>query len=87
MNIVGKMAILKTDQRRRVTLSKELVGKYGRKFVAIRTKEGILLKPLPEDPIKALQEALAPLKGVPIAEIKRRAYRRAVREAVKKWSS
>ncbi len=74
------MPVLTIDERRRVTLPKEVVGDPDQKFIAIRTKEGILLKPLPKDPIKALQKEGGKLKGLSRAEIRKRAYEAALKE-------
>ncbi|MDI6721804.1 MAG: hypothetical protein QMD85_05400, partial [Candidatus Aenigmarchaeota archaeon] len=50
------MPILTLDERRRITLPKGVVEDMEQRFVAIKTKEGILLKPLPSDPIKTLEK-------------------------------
>lgn len=70
------------DERRRVTFPKNLV-EPKQEFVAIKTKEGILLKSLPQDPIKAIKKALEPIKNISISEIKKQAHEEALKQAGK----
>lgn len=74
--------MLVADERRRITLPKELA-EEGQRFVAIRTKDGILLKSLPKDPIKALQKWGENLKGVSRIELRKMAYEEGLKEAGK----
>ena len=67
------MTVLSLDERRRLTLPKDVVDYPEQKFVAIKTKEGILLKTLPKDPIKALQKEGEKLKGIPIKQLRKEA--------------
>ena len=76
------MPKLVTDERRRITLPKGLV-EPKQEFVAIKTKEGILLKPLPKDPIKTLQKEGEKLKGLSRKQLRKIAYEEAIKEAVK----
>ena len=50
------MPVLKPDERRRITLPREVIDDLDQEFVAIKTRDGILLKPLPKDPIATLQK-------------------------------
>ena len=72
--------VLTLDERRRITLPKEVVDDPEQKFVAIKTKEGILLKPLPKDPIKALQKEGEKLKGASTRELRKSAEEEAYAE-------
>lgn len=76
------MAILKMDERRRITLPREVV-EQKKEFVAIKTSEGILLKPLPKDPIAVLQKEGEKLKGLARKELRKKAYEKALMEAGK----
>lgn len=64
-------SMLELDEKRRVVFPKEVEEEYGTKFVIVRLPGEILLKPLPEDPIKALQEEGRKLKGVTIKKFKK----------------
>lgn len=75
-----RVDILVTDERRRVTLPADAVKRYGQKFVAIETDKGILLKPLPRDPIKALEaEGRKIPKGVTIEAMKKETSKEALK--------
>lgn len=66
------MGTLICDERRRITLPKELA-EEGDEFIAIKVRDEIILKPLLKDPIKALQEQGKKIDHIPINEIKKRA--------------
>ncbi len=74
------MSVLTLDERRRITLPKRVVDDPKQKFVAIKTREGILLKPLPKDPIKALQKEGEKLKGILIKQLRKEAEEDAMEE-------
>ena len=74
------MPVLSLDARRRVTLPKEIVEDEKHRFVAIRTREGILLKILPRDPVVALQMEGKKLKGISVKRLRRIATQAAIRE-------
>ncbi|HUY70400.1 MAG TPA: hypothetical protein VMV00_02425 [Candidatus Baltobacteraceae bacterium] len=57
------MAILKIDERCRVTIGKKAVARYGKRFWMLDTPDGIVLVPVPKDPIKEL-EALGKRSGI-----------------------
>jgi len=77
------MAIMQVDERHRITLPGNIIEKYGERFVVIEIKGNILLKPLPKDPIKALQKEGEKLKGLSIKQIRKIAYEEALKEAGK----
>lgn len=74
------MEIMKLDSKRRIVLPKEAV-ELGDEFVAIEVKEGgILLKPLPKDPIRALQKEGEKLKDISITKLKKEIRKQALKE-------
>lgn len=64
----GKEQISTLDSKRRLTLPKGIVEKYGRKFVLVRLPGKLLLEPLPEDPLRALQAEGRKLKKVTLEQ-------------------
>lgn len=77
------MPTLTMDERRRITLPKELVEDSTQEFVAIKVKGDIILKPLPKDPIATLQKLGEKLKGHSRKELRRMAYEEGLKEAGK----
>ena len=73
-------AVLKVDEKARVCISKEKVKRYGEYFVAVSLPEGILLKPVPKDPIKTLGRYSKKFRGQSIAEIKKEIHEEALKE-------
>ncbi len=79
------MAVLTLDERRRITLPKEVVEDPEQRFVAIKTRQGILLKPLPKDPITTLQKEGEKIpKDLSIADLKKIAQESATEEVLEK---
>ena len=78
--------LLKCDERRRITLPKGLA-EEGEEFVAFKVRGDIILKPIPKDPLKALQKEGRKLRGFSTKELRKRAHDLAVKEAMKgiKW--
>jgi len=76
------VSALMIDERRRITLPKGLA-EPKQEFVAIKTKEGILLKPLPKDPLKTLQKEGEKLRGISRKRLRKIAHEEALKEAVK----
>lgn len=74
------IAVLKADQKSRVCISKANIKRYGERFIAVALPEGILLKPVPGDPIKTLGKYGKKFKGQSIAEIKEEIHREAMKE-------
>lgn len=71
---------MKIDSKRRVILPKTAV-ELGEEFVAIEIKrEGILLKPLPRDPVQALQKEGEKLKGLSRRRLKKEIYKQALKD-------
>lgn len=77
------MPIAKLDERRRITLPKEVVEEIdAEEFVAVVVEgEGILLRPLPKDPIKALEQIGVSFRHKSIKRIRKEAYKEALRQA------
>ncbi len=74
------MEIMKLDSKRRIVLPKAALD-FGDEFVAVEVrKEGILLKPLPKDPIKALQKEGEKLKGLSRVRLKKEIYKQALKD-------
>jgi hypothetical protein len=73
-------AVLKADQKSRVCISRENIRRYGERFIAVALPEGILLKPVPRDPIKTLGKYGKKFKGQSIAEIRKEAHEEAMKE-------
>ncbi len=79
------MPILTLDERRRITLPKDVVEDSEQQFVAIKTKDGILLKTLPKDPIAALQKEGEKIpKNLTVADLKKLAREAAEEEVLGK---
>lgn len=79
------MSILQPDERRRITLPKDLLDDPEQEFVAIKTREGILLKPLPKDPIATLQKLGEKIpKDLSVSDLKKIAHEAALEEVDKK---
>jgi len=74
---IEDMAAVKPDKKRRITIPKELL-RANERFVIIRTKQGILLKPLPQNPIEAFQQEGKKLKST--KSLKKLAERAALEE-------
>ncbi len=71
---------MKIDDKRRIVLPKAVV-ELGEEFVAVEVKkEGILLKPLPKDPIKALQREGLKLRGLSRQRLKKEIYKHALKD-------
>ncbi len=65
------MGIAKVDSKNRISLGRDVIEDYGEKFVVVRLPNEILLKPLPKDPVKALQEEGKKLKGAGWKKLRR----------------
>jgi len=70
------------DDRGRLLLSKDIREKYGVKFVVIRGLDEVVLRPIPRDPIKDLQELGKKIpKNLSIKELKQQAREIAIKQA------
>ncbi len=75
------MTYTSVDEKARICLTKEIVDKYGKRFVIVPAKGEIILIPVSDDPIKALQEEGKKIPAhLTIAEIKRMARQAAKKE-------
>lgn len=59
------------DSKRRLLLPKDVIERYGQRFVVVRLPGEMLLKPLPEEPLKALQEEGRKLKGISAEQLEK----------------
>lgn len=79
------MPTLTMDERRRITLPKEIVDDPKQEFVAIKVRGDIILKPLPKDPIATLQKLGEKIpKGMSISDLKKLALEAAMEEVDRK---
>jgi len=77
------MTYANVDDKARICLTKEMVDRYGKRFVVVPAKDEIILIPVPDDPIKALQEEGRKIpKGLTIADLKKLVRERAKRDAL-----
>ena len=79
------MGTLICDERRRITLPKELA-EEGDEFIAIKVRDEIILKPLIKDPIKTFEKLGEKLRGLSIGEIKKRAREEAEKQAMERYA-
>ena len=68
--------ILRLDRKRRIALPKDIPETYGERFVMVRLRDEILLKPLPRDPLKALMAEGKKLKGLTAQRFEKEIERR-----------
>ena len=73
--------IYQLDSKRRITFPKDIKDKYGNSFAIVRLRDEVLLKPMPKDPVKALQKEGRKLGDVN-AENLRRVFERSLTERV-----
>ncbi len=59
------------DSKRRITFPKDIPEKYGTVFAIVRLRDEVLLKPMPKDPLKALQKEGKKLKGMTAAQLRK----------------
>ena len=65
------MPVLKLDEKRRIVLPKDYTDELGDEYVAIKIKGEIILKPLPKDPVKALEKEGKKLKGLSVKQVRK----------------
>ena len=63
--------IYQLDSKRRITFPKDIKDKYGTAFAIVRLRDEVLLKPMPKDPLKALQKEGRKLKGITAGQLRR----------------
>ena len=68
------------DTRGRVYLRETLRSKFGEVFIVVEAGQGVLLLPVPKDPLDDLATLGRSLRDVSLAQIKKRAIRRAQEE-------
>ena len=68
---MSKKQISVLDSKRRITFSKDIVDKYGTSFAIVRLRDEVLLKPIPKDPLKALQKEGRKLKGITAGQLRK----------------
>jgi len=62
---------VRTDERGRVTIPKEVRDRYGEKFRLVELDSGIKLVPIPDDPLEVLRAAASDeLREASLADIK-----------------
>lgn len=76
------MQTTRCDSKGRIYLKEAIRSKYGEQFVVVEEPSEIVLRPLPEDPVKDLEELGKDLRGHSIKEVKRRIRERAIKEAL-----
>ena len=79
---IGKMQKAQCDAKGRIYLREKTRKKYGKKFVVVEAPGELILLPIPDDPVKDLEELGKPLRGLSIKEIKRRIRERAMKEVL-----
>lgn len=68
---MSKKQIYVLDSKRRLSFPKDVPEKYGTNFVIVRLRDEVLLKPMPKDPLKALQKEGRKLKGMTAAQLRK----------------
>ena len=68
---MSRKQIYVLDNKRRITFPKDVVDKYGTNFAIVRLRDEVLLKPMPKDPLKALQKEGRKLKGMTAAQLRK----------------
>ena len=74
------IATAKVDAKGRLYIPKELRDEIGKEVFLIRTPNGILIVPKPEDPISELEKLGKKLPDKPIEELKQDILKEAERE-------
>lgn len=81
----GKMAYTIVDEKARICLTKEIVDRYGKRFVIVPAKGEIILIPVSDDPLKSLQEEGKKIpKNLAVQEIRKKARKDLENEVFKK---
>lgn len=73
---------IECDKKGRIYLKEEVRDRYGRKFYLIEGLNEVILLPIPQDPLKDLQELGKNLPDISIKEMRRRAQEKGRREAL-----
>ncbi len=76
------MLIAKCDKKGRIYLKESVRSRYGEKFVIVEGPDGLMLRPVPEDPVKDLEELGRSLRKESLQTIKKRIRQRARKEVI-----
>ncbi len=76
---MNKKQMYQLDSKRRMTFPKDIAEKYGNTFVIVRLRDEVLLKPMPKDPVKALQSEGKKLGSLTASQL-RRDFEKSLRE-------
>lgn len=76
-----KMIKTKCDSRGRLYLRDVIRSRFGEEFIVVETKDGVLLLPVPSDPVADLASIGKALSGLSIDEIKKGIAQRAQEDA------
>lgn len=68
---MSKKQVYRLDSKRRITFPKDILQKYGTDFAIVRLRDEVLLKPMPKDPLKALQNEGKKFKGMTAAQLRK----------------
>ena len=70
------------DEKGRLLLRKTTRERYGEDFFVVEVPGEIILMPIPDDPLKDLEDLGKSLRGMSLKQIKERIRRRAMREVL-----
>jgi bifunctional DNA-binding transcriptional regulator/antitoxin component of YhaV-PrlF toxin-antitoxin module len=68
---MSRKQVYQLDSKRRITFPNDIKEKYGINFAIVRLRDEVLLKPIPKDPVKALQEEGKKLKGTTASQLRK----------------
>ena len=75
------MQITRCDKKGRLYLKESVRSRYGSEFVVVETPREVVLIPVPEDPVKDLEELGKPLAKYSLKALRKRILERAREEA------
>ena len=68
---MSRKQIYELDSKRRISFPKDIVERYGTSYAIVRLRDEVLLKPMVEDPLKALQKEGKKLKGLTSQQLRK----------------
>ena len=68
---MSRKQIYELDSKRRISFPKDIVERYGTSYAIVRLRNEVLLKPMVEYPLKALQKEGKKLKGVTSQQLRK----------------
>ncbi len=74
--------IIRCDSKGRIYLAEEIRSFYGRKFVIVKAPKELILLPVPEDPVKDLEDIGQKLPAKSIEHLKEKILKRARKNVV-----